>query len=857
MSDFISYASEDRTRAQKLAQVLGGEGWSIFWDRTIPIGKTWREVVGKELNQARCVIVLWSKTSIESSWVQEEADDGARRGILVPVLIENVRPPIGFRSIQAADLSDWDATEPTYAFRRLIVDIVGLIGPPPKEAEEEEEAQRKATEEAEARRKAEEERKRAEAEERKRRAGEERKRRAEEERNRVQEEERQPAEAEERKRRALAGKIFINYRRGDDPGITRALYDHLEDEFAAGDLLMDVEGHIKPGDDFVEVLNTQVAAADVVLVVIGPRWADLLAARDGDDFVGIEIKAALDQGKRVIPVLVGDANMPRADALPEAIRSLARRNAVGLRPERFRADCQGLVSALKESLAAAEQERAARTEAERKAAAAARVEAEGQAAARAIAAEERGREKAAAGLSVEDIRKAEELASWDFVKDRNDVQDLRDHLARFPGGATERWARTKLDGLMRAGLGSAPTIEQLRGYLDEFPKGANAGPARARIAGLQKEVAEARADEQRAHETAEWGALAASSDIEAMEQHAEVARARIATLESEAEGARAADQQWAQETAEWTVWQHAEAVRQHAEAVRAGARRAEGGIKVDATIVYGAPEGWFLPGNGKAEWFKDHEKGPEMVVVPAGSFVMGSPESEPQREGTESPQHDVTIARPFAIARHPVTRRQFDWFVNNTGHKRSWGGRVWVWMVQKQDDSHPVLWVSWEDAKAFAAWLSRQSGRDYRLLTEAEWEYATRAGTTTPFWWGSTITPAQANYNGNYVYGGGGGKGECRYQTVAIGEFAANPWGLYQVHGNVWEWCEDVWHENYNGAPSDGSAWLQGGEANCRVVRGGSWNDSPRLLRSAGRDRFTTGIRNIIIGFRVGRTLTP
>jgi hypothetical protein len=159
----------------------------------------------------------------------------------------------------------------------------------------------------------------------------------------------------------MAGKIFINYRRGDDPGYTQALYQQLEAEFTAGALFMDVEGHIRPGDDFVEVLNRQVAACDVLLVVIGPRWADLLAARAGDrdDFVAIEIKAGLEQGKRVIPVLVGGAAIPRAEALPEAIQALARRNGVGLRPERFKADCQGLVTALKGQLAVAEAERKA------------------------------------------------------------------------------------------------------------------------------------------------------------------------------------------------------------------------------------------------------------------------------------------------------------------------------------------------------------------------------------------------------------------------------------------------------------------------------------------------------------------
>jgi hypothetical protein len=152
---FISYAKEDRPRAEMLAQTLEGGGWSTFWDRTIPIGKTWRETIGRELDGAGCVIVLWSKTSIESGWVQEEADDAKRRGVLVPILIENVQPPIGFRSIQAAHLENWDGAESTQAFRRLIADIAALVGSPPKEAEKE-----RRQPEAEIERKALEERKR-------------------------------------------------------------------------------------------------------------------------------------------------------------------------------------------------------------------------------------------------------------------------------------------------------------------------------------------------------------------------------------------------------------------------------------------------------------------------------------------------------------------------------------------------------------------------------------------------------------------------------------------------------------------------------------------------------------------------
>jgi TPR repeat protein len=136
MSDiFLSYAREDQSWAEMLAQTLEGRGWSTFWDRTIPIGKTWRETIGSELDGARCVVVLWSKTSIESGWVQEEADDAKRRGVLVPILIDNIQPPIGFRSIQAAHLENWDGTQPTQAFRRLIADIAALIGRPPKQVE--------------------------------------------------------------------------------------------------------------------------------------------------------------------------------------------------------------------------------------------------------------------------------------------------------------------------------------------------------------------------------------------------------------------------------------------------------------------------------------------------------------------------------------------------------------------------------------------------------------------------------------------------------------------------------------------------------------------------------------------------
>jgi hypothetical protein len=350
----------------------------------------------------------------------------------------------------------------------------------------------------------------------------------------------------------MGGKIFINYRRGDDPGYTQALYQRLEDEFAAGDLFMDVEGHIKPGDDFVEVLIRQVAACDVLVAVIGPRWADLMAERAGatDDFVAIEIKAALDQGKRVIPVLVGGAAMPRADRVPEPIRALARRNAVGLRPERFKADCQGLVTALKEHLAAAERERAAHTHAERAAAEAEREERESEEAARIAAAEERGRAQALSGLSPEEVAKAEELANWDAIMGRADAQALRDHLARFPRGVTAQFTLAKLEEALWAALGPSPDIASLKAFLDEFPKGTYAPTARMELATLEARADAVRAEErQRAQETADWAAVAGSADPAAIERfltawpwgrHAAAARARLGELRGRHFGRRVA-----------------------------------------------------------------------------------------------------------------------------------------------------------------------------------------------------------------------------------------------------------------------------------------------------------------------------
>jgi formylglycine-generating enzyme required for sulfatase activity len=271
------------------------------------------------------------------------------------------------------------------------------------------------------------------------------------------------------------------------------------------------------------------------------------------------------------------------------------------------------------------------------------------------------------------------------------------------------------------------------------------------------------------------------------------------------------------------------------------------------------------PGAGKTDWFKDCPTCPEMVVAPAGRSTMGSPTDEPERYDDEN-QVSVAIAKPFAVGRFAVTRGEFAAFVAATGHKTDGGctvrtGGEWKQQADRdwrtpgftQNDRHPVVCVNWNDAKAYVAWLSKTTSKTYRLLSEAEREYAARAGTTTPFWWGSTVSTSQANYNGNYTYASGS-KGKYRKATVAVDSFAANPWGLYDVHGNVWGWTEDCWNEKNSGNPGDGSARTSG-QCSSRVLSGGSWFDKPGYLRSAYRNGVKPDVRSNFIGFRVARTL--
>ncbi|BDA71797.1 hypothetical protein CAL7716_059630 [Calothrix sp. PCC 7716] len=227
-----------------------------------------------------------------------------------------------------------------------------------------------------------------------------------------------------------------------------------------------------------------------------------------------------------------------------------------------------------------------------------------------------------------------------------------------------------------------------------------------------------------------------------------------------------------------------------------------------------------------------------LIEIPGDTFAMGSPPNEAGRTNRENPQHQVTVSS-FFMGKYQVTQAQYKAIMGiNPSHFIG--------------ANRPVEQVSWYSAMKFCKQLSQKSGLTYRLPSEAEWEYACRALTTTPFHFGESITTAKANYRGEKTRASAL-LGQYRQQTTPVGSFPPNVFGLYDMHGNVWEWCEDVWHTDYQGAPTDGSAWLNGGDDNNRVLRGGSWFDPAELCRCASREYSDPDpeIHDYVMGFRV------
>lgn len=525
----------------------------------------------------------------------------------------------------------------------------------------------------------------------------------------------------------------------------------------------------------------------------------------------------------------------------------------------------------------------------------------------------------------------DELA-WNAIKASRDAADIEAFIARWAGSRFEAPARARLEALRRkagrsgghvawmAGAGAAAIAALAIGYTllpgeTPPPPGPKPGPVKPMNGPTPEELANA-ADDKAYDKAKSQGTKAAfEAYLQKYGRHADEARERLGALDTAA--FKAAEQKNTVEVYkdyrdDWPEGQYftragqriatleteaksdaerkaaTEKARLEAERrkVEAAATAQSGMVAVSVRVDDARDEvQWFKPGAGKS--FQDctnrgcTAKGPKMVVLPEGRFLMGSPTEESGRESKENPRHEVTIAMSFAVGRTHVTRGEFAAFVKATGYKTEGGCKTYVgteWKLAadrswrspgfNQDDTHPVVCVNWNDAKAYAKWLSDVTGQPYRLMTEGEAEYAAR-GVTIPvsdqphYFFGNDEAHLCTYANGadestkvefrnwrvarckdGYVY------------TAPVASFKANAFGLYDVHGNAWTWVEDRWHDNYNSAPPDSNAWSDGASL-FRVLRGGTWGGSPQGLRSAFRVGDAADVRSSAGGFRVARTLTP
>jgi len=585
----------------------------------------------------------------------------------------------------------------------------------------------------------------------------------------------------------MAGKIFVNYRRDDERAMAARIRDRLAQTFGEANVFMDVD-NLLAGQRFDRELEKALGQTDVFLAVIGPRWMGLLAERQASgerDYVREEIAGALQRGIVVIPVLIERTPLPRADALPEDIRDLVLHQKHEVTHERFGRDVGDLVEAIRLA------RRAARAGG-----------GGGGSAVRWVGAAVLAALMLGGGV----------LAYQGLTPDRGvEVKRQEDRVKV----AAEKAKQVEIKRVADAATAKNKADEEAQA------KRAAEEAEHQRLAMLKAEQERKRVEENR--KPAKVAAPpAAAAPVAIAPDGPEV------TLRMKGGGFELKGRLKAYDGGRYVIDSRKFGTMtldaSNMECIGAGC---PGGL---AAAIGPSPD-QLRPGRV----FRDCPDCPEMVVLPAGEFMMGSPASETGRDADEGPQRRVTIQRPFAVGKFEVTFAEWDACVaaNGCSHRpddRSWGR-----------SRRPVINVSWHDAKGYAAWLSGKAGKNYRLLSEAEWEYAARAGTTTRYAFGDTISKGQARYSAD--------------KTVEVGSFPANKFGLHDLHGNVWEWCEDNWHPNYEGAPIDGSMW-SGGDVSLRVLRGGSWHFSfPDNLPSAIRNRGQPDFRYVSIGFRLSRTL--
>jgi len=605
-------------------------------------------------------------------------------------------------------------------------------------------------------------------------------------------------------------KIFINYRRAESLKDARHLAKLIDTGPFRGRIFIDLKG-LDGAPDWLHELERQVASSDAMISIICRDWVEV---RDGDgkrridndkDFVRFELAEAFRRNIPVIPVLVDGARMPKGSELPDNLLYLTRPQAELLRAESFDADCVKIAKRVQAEIAA---------------------------------------------------RRKRGVPGW--------------AAAAVAFGALTGGIGVGPTVMERAGLYQPPTgdgaafgqIARLRADLSDADAAARSAQtarlkAEAEVARMMTEIARLTTASEAARKQADENRTLADNrakEIASLKSAAEtIGRRADASATAQAEAERLARLLASAENARDAASAKAEALAKEVAAlvgkvselttVAAITKKVTDAVKTTQAPLPMSTSALFAPGTVFRDCYDNapvrNPPCPEMVVIPAGSFIMGSSDGRDH----EKPPHKVTIAKPFAVSKLEVTFAEWETCVsgggctaNPTPSDKSWG-----------KERRPVINVSWTDAQEYVGWLSNKTGKTYRLLSEAEWEYAARAGTTTQYAWGDGIGKGNANCDGC-------GSQWDNKQTAPVGAFKPNAFGLFDMHGNVHEWVEDSYHPTYEGAPEDGSAWTAGGTSS-RVLRGGSWSFFPNYLRSANRSFDRPDFRNDYIGFRVARTL--
>jgi len=527
-------------------------------------------------------------------------------------------------------------------------------------------------------------------------------------------------------------KIFISYRRDDSAGYAQAIYSRLAQHFSKDRIFMDVDT-IEPGVDFERVIEKAVGECDVLLAVIGKRWAggelDRVSWLDSSskDYVRLEIATALARNICVIPVLVDGVAMPSENLLPESIRGITRRHAVEISNTRFSFDIERLITALQRTLGEC-------------------------------------------GESLEP-----------------------DNATRNSDEPVTSKSRLFISPWITFGIGAAVVAVIFLGLAIWWPN---------------------RQDLQQV----------ANSELPKVTK---IPAKKAGGLEVVKEGLAVKSQ--TQKEDGILVHKKIESGKESKSGVSVRESNKE---KLFTTPPVGVADKVFR------DRLSSGGEGPEMVIIPAGSFTMGDVQGVGDQD--ERPVRSVRVHKSFAAGRYEVTFGEYDRFAKAANRQfpvdQGWGrGR------------RPAIFVSWLDAVDYAKWLSSQTGKRYRLPTEAEWEYAARGGKETAYWWGKDWMQGIANCRGCGT--------QWNTKTAPVGSFKPNPFGLYDTSGNVWEWVDECWHYNYSGAPADASAWTSGGNCVRRMIRGGSWANPPVSLRVSNRGRYYPDNREDFIGFRVVQAL--